>query len=228
MLLLVDFDGTLVDTLPDIHAQADRVLTEAGFPSVGRDAVARAIGHGPATLFGKLAGPEQAETLAARFNEAYPHHLVDLSRPFPGVVEALEKIDAPKAVVTNKSQAHTEAILRRLDLARLFCAVYGAEAFPRRKPDPLPLLEACRLAGVPPARAWMIGDGLPDAQAAKAAGCRFGLALWGYGDMAALRALAPDALLNSPAELSRALRSRRRSDSTKARAAARPSRERRS
>jgi phosphoglycolate phosphatase len=126
------------------------------------------------------------------------------SRIFPGVVEALDRFSASGlklACVTNKPGAFTAPLLARLALDRYFDVVYGGDAFARRKPDPMPLIEACAALGTEPARTLMIGDSAVDAQAARGAGCRLALVRYGFSHGQPLEALGADQLLDRIDEL---------------------------
>jgi len=128
--------------------------------------------------------------------------MADATRPYPGALEALEHYaGVPKLVITNKGQAFADGLIDRLGLRPHFRAVFGAEAFERRKPDPLPLREACRRFGVEPGRAAFVGDSWPDMAASKACGTLSVCALYGYGDAAAMRELRPDYEIHGLPEL---------------------------
>jgi phosphoglycolate phosphatase-like HAD superfamily hydrolase len=86
----------------------------------------------------------------------------------------------PLACVTNKPGSFATELLRRKGLLGSFTHVFGGEAFARRKPDPMPLLETCRALGTAPAETWMVGDSRNDAEAAHAAGCPLVLVTYGY------------------------------------------------
>lgn len=194
-LLMFDLDGTLVDSQADIVAQVNAALAAAAFERRAPEEIVRWVGRGSRYLFENLTGaaPEKVEALVHDFSRRYAEHLADTTRAYPGAVEALEHYAAlPKVIVTNKGQRFADALLEILGLRRHFEAVFGAEAFERKKPDPLPLREACRRFGVEPARAAFIGDSWPDMAASKACGTIAVCATYGYGDLAAMRELRPD------------------------------------
>ena len=103
--------------------------------------------------------------------------------------------------VTNKPSTLARQLLERKGLAGYFTAVFGGDAFERRKPDPLPLLKTCHALGSVPARTLMIGDSSNDAQAARAAGCPVVLVTYGYNHGEPVRAVAADGFIDRLDEL---------------------------
>lgn len=125
------------------------------------------------------------------------------SRPFPGVIEALETMRAASlklACVTNKAAAFTAPLLEKTGLARFFDAVSTADQAGARKPDPAPFLHACRLLGVAPREAVAIGDSANDAEGARAAGCRVLLVSYGYSEGRDVREIESDGVAATLAE----------------------------
>ena len=122
------------------------------------------------------------------------------SRPFPGVVEALERLRAARlklACVTNKARAFTTPLLAKSGLAPLLDAVVTPDEAGRRKPHPAPFLRACELLGVAPAQACVIGDSANDAEGARAAGCRVLLVTYGYNEGRDVRTLDSDGVVDT-------------------------------
>ncbi len=192
---MFDLDGTLVDSKADIVSQVNAALADGGFPRRSDEELQRWIGRGSRYLFENVtgAGPEAVEALVRDFSRRYMEHIDDSTRPYPGVRETLAHYASlPKVVITNKGQAFADVLLEKLGLRRHFAAVFGAEAFLKKKPDPLPLLEACRRFGVEPARAAFVGDSWPDMAASKACGAVTVCVSYGYGDLPAMRELKPD------------------------------------
>lgn len=188
--VLFDLDGTLVDSLADIHAAVAATLADLGLPVPGAATVRGYIGNGVRVLLERaLSGalghaPDAA--LAARAEAVFdPHYAAQNGRSarlYPGVSEGLAAFAArglPMAVVTNKPQRFSEALLAMLGIADRFATVVGGDVAAQRKPHAEPLLLACARIGVAPADALMIGDSAIDAAAARAAGTA--LVLVGYG-----------------------------------------------
>ena len=188
---IVDLDGTLVDTLGDFHATLNRMLPEFDLPPVTREQVVLRIGKGSEYLVAQTLriylDDAAADALYPRAIDAYQRHYGAVngscSAVFDGAPEGLRRLHAAglaMVCITNKPTAFACALLESKGLRGYFAAVHGGDAFARKKPDPLPLLEACRMLGVPPAQAIMIGDSRNDAQAAAGAGCAVALATYGY------------------------------------------------
>ncbi len=211
-LLLFDLDGTLVDTLPDLHSALNEALRERGRPPLSPSEVMRMIGDGAAALVARaleasgLDGREAASVLP-RFLELYEARSTRLSRPYPHVRDTLEALRSrgyATAVCTNKPQRAAEAVLSNLKLAQFFDAVAGGDRFPEKKPDPRHLLRVVALLGAEARRAAMVGDNENDASAARAAGFPVLLMRYGYAQTDP-ETLGADALLDEFADLPGAL-----------------------
>jgi phosphoglycolate phosphatase len=135
------------------------------------------------------------------FFEIYGRCLLDTTRLYPGLAEALGALGRTTlAVLTNKPGTFSRAILEGLGVATRFARIWGAGDVPERKPDPAGLL---RLLGELDARAdeaWLVGDSAIDVQTARAAGVRVAGVAWGF-DPGALRGARPDRLIADPSEL---------------------------
>jgi phosphoglycolate phosphatase len=185
---IIDLDGTMVDTLDDFVAALSLTLDELGLPTVARDFVERTIGKGSehllrTTLAEVGADPDHYE---AAWNAYQRHYLAvngSQAQLFSGVSEGLQLLrDAGLrlACLTNKPTAFARPLLEAKGLSGFFERIYGGDAFERKKPHPLPLLETCKALGTVPARTLMVGDSRNDAEAAHAAGCPVVLVTYGY------------------------------------------------
>lgn len=201
---IVDLDGTLVDTVGDFEVALGRMLAEHGLPPVGRDFIARTVGKGSEHLIrSTLVEAGAAAELYEVAWQRYQHHYREIngmhSRVYPGVVEGLRALAAAGlklACLTNKPTAFARALLQAKGLDGYFAAVFGGDAFERRKPDPLPLLRTCAALGSAPARTLMIGDSSNDARAARAAGCPVVLVSYGYNHGEPVAAAGADAVID--------------------------------
>jgi phosphoglycolate phosphatase len=201
---IVDLDGTMVDTLGDFVVALNATLAELRLPAVGRTFIAEIIGRGSEHLLRTTLAAVGAD--AALYDaawERYQHHYEaingEYANVFDGVVEGLEWLGArgiPLVCLTNKPSAFARALLARKGLERHFRAVYGGDAFERRKPDPLPLRKACEALGTPPSNTLMIGDSSNDARAARAAGCPVVLVTYGYNHGQPVREVDADAFVD--------------------------------
>ncbi len=199
-----------MDSLPDLAAALNRTLAEAGLPPQGPDAVARMVGHGVARLvergFAAAGAPLDMAALPRwvdRFLHFYEADLYTLTRPFPGVPEALDALAAVGwrlGVCTNKPTRLAADLLGALGLGPRFGAVVGGDAAPERKPHPAPLLMTFDRLGVPAAAAVFVGDSGTDVLTARAAGVPVALLRGGYS-AAPLEDLGADAIADDPAAL---------------------------
>ena len=209
-LVVFDLDGTLVDSLGDLAESANALLVESGSVPLGRDEIGRMVGEGAAVLVTKLfaaaALPQPPEALE-RFLEIYDARLLELTRPYAGIPEALAEMDrsAALAVLTNKPIGATRQILQGLDLARYFRpqAVLGGDGPLPRKPDAAGLRYLASQANVPLGETVLVGDSLVDWRTARAAGSAVCLARYGFGfESVPAGTLGPaDLHVDSPAEL---------------------------
>lgn len=200
---IVDLDGTLVDTVGDFAEALNRMLADLRLPPAELAFIKRTIGRGGEHLVRRtLAEAGGDESLFDTAWVRYQHHYGEIngqhSAVYPGAHEGLAALRGRGwrlACVTNKPTRHAAALLRHKGLAAHFDHVFGADAFARKKPDPLPLLEACKALRSEPARTLMIGDSSNDATAARAAGCPVVLLSHGYNHGEPLEAAGADALL---------------------------------
>ncbi len=184
--MVLDLDGTLVDSVPDLTAAVNHMLVARGLAPYGEADVKGMVGDGTPKLvaraFAGRATPEDA-TGHADFLTYYAAHTTDITRPFPGVPETLATLSAAGwrlAVCTNKPEGPARTLLGNLGLAPFFVAVGGGDSFPFRKPDPRFLSAVLDAAGADRRYAVMVGDHPNDVNAAAGVGIRSIFAAWGY------------------------------------------------
>jgi phosphoglycolate phosphatase len=206
---IIDLDGTMVDTVGDFDAALNAMLAEQALPAVDRAFIARTVGKGSehlirSTLAQVGADPTLYETAWQAYQRHYQVINGQFSVVFPGVIAGLRQLAASGlalACLTNKPTGFARPLLASKQLDGYFAQVFGGDAFARKKPDPLPLLETCRALGSAPARTLMVGDSSNDAQAARAAGCPVVLVRYGYNHGRPVAEASPDAVIDSLEQL---------------------------
>ena len=207
-----DLDGTLVETLPDLHESAIRMLAQIGRPAVPESTVRAYIGDGVDRLVKRLlTGKSDSEPDAALFEKAaenfrshYANVLTRASHPFAGAVSTLKILRRrgfKLACVTNKPARFTEPLLEGLALTENLDLVLSGDSLPRKKPDALPLLHVASAFGIEPAQLLMVGDSPVDTAAARAAGCPVFCVPYGYRGSLAVRELDCDAIVSTLPDL---------------------------
>ncbi|MDX1489444.1 MAG: phosphoglycolate phosphatase, partial [Acidiferrobacterales bacterium] len=216
-LVIIDLDGTLIDTAPDLATSANAMLEELGMDVYDHETVATWIGNGISRFVKRaLTGELDGEPDQALYDRAYPillRHYAERvsreSRPYPGVTEGLAELRTggfELACITNKAEAFTRPLLKDLGLADYFKLVLSGDSLPRRKPDPLPLLHACEVFDIAPAQGVLVGDSANDTEAAQAAGMPVICVTYGYNRGLDVRTLGPVAVIDSLTELPRHIR----------------------
>ena len=222
--VIVDLDGTMVDTLGDFEEALNRTLADLDLPPVTRPLIERTVGKGSehlirSVLAHQLALPEvtglsnvcsarSVDTLYEPAWQRYQYHYLRINGQFsavyPGVAEGLALLKAsgrPMACLTNKPLAFAQGLLHAKALDGHFGWVFGGDSFERKKPDPMPILGTCAAMGVAPAQTLMVGDSQNDALAARAAGCPVALVTYGYNHGQPIAQAPHDLLVDSLLEL---------------------------
>lgn len=208
--LAFDLDGTLVDTAPDLIGTLNRLLVLHDLPQVPESSARHLVGHGALALLrhgfeeaGATWEEAHSDALFHDFIADYLSHIADDSRPYPGVIEALDRLAARGAILciaTNKRTDLSLALTDALGLTGCFASICGPDAVSARKPDGAHIREAVLKAGGDPARAIMIGDSATDVNAARNAGVPCVVVSYGYTEIAPPD-LGGDALIDSFDEL---------------------------
>lgn len=212
--VILDLDGTLVDTLGDFELALRAMLADLGVApdAISPTFVGHTVGKGSEYLVHQTLAhvglaADDAETFGRamqRYQHHYGHFNGQASRLFPGAaegVQALRAMGLPLACVTNKPGRHARALLQAKGLLGAFDQVFGGDAFERKKPDPLPLVETCRALGQACEHTLVVGDSLNDAQAGHAAGCPVVLVSYGYNHGRPIREVPAAAYLDRIDEL---------------------------
>lgn len=211
-MVLIDVDGTLVDSVPDLHYCVDEMMKALAMPLRGEARVRTWVGNGVERLVRRaLTDSLEGEPDDALFARAYPIFL-DLyaentskrSKLYPGVVEGLDYLQQQGyklGCVTNKAEQFTVPLLRDLGVHDRFAIIVSGDTLAEKKPHPMPLLHAAEFFGVAPEQALMLGDSVSDVKAARAAGFQIICMSYGYNHGNDIRDANPDAVIDSMAEL---------------------------
>ena len=206
--VIVDLDGTMVDTLGDFEAALNRMLAELDLPPVSRKLVERTVGKGSehlirSVLEHQLALP-QVNALMEPAWRIYQRHYLEINGAFsdvyPGVLTALQQWQGSGlqlACLTNKPLDFARPLLKAKGLDVFFAQVFGGDSFERKKPDPLPLHKTCEALGTLAAQTLMVGDSENDGLAARAAGCPVVLVSYGYNHGRPIREVDADGYVDS-------------------------------
>lgn len=213
-IIVFDLDGTLIDTAPDLVDTLNVLLARKGLAPVSYDAARNMIGGGARAMIargleaeGRTVVPADLDRMFAEFIAHYSHHIADRSRPFPGLVDALDELEAAGfrfAVCTNKLERLSRILLDALKLSSRFATICGQDTFGVQKPDPEVLRRTIAAAGGSPRHAIMIGDSLTDIRTARAAGVPVIAVDFGYSERP-VSEYGPDRIISHFAQLPAAI-----------------------
>ena len=203
--IVIDLDGTLLHTAPELAESANRMLRDMGRPAVSQQLLMSYIGNGISWLVKRaLTGDMHAEPDVALFAQALPifeKHYTELllqSKPFDGVIAGLDAMKAAGyrlGCITNKLALYTEPLLTGIGMSKYFDIVLSGDTLPEKKPHPMPLLHAAHFFGIPAEQLLLIGDSLNDALAARAAGSPVFCVPYGYNHGEPVDGLDLDAVI---------------------------------
>jgi phosphoglycolate phosphatase len=208
--IVFDLDGTLIDTAPDLVDTLNVIFAREGLPPVPYDTARNLIGGGARMMIargveavGRVFSPAKLEQLFADFIAYYSEHIADRSRPFPGLIDALDTLENDGwrfAVCTNKLERLSVKLLVQLGLAERFAAICGQDTFGVQKPDPEVLRRTVAAADGKLQNAVMIGDSLTDIRTARAAGVPVIAVDFGYTERPVAE-FGPDRIISRFAQL---------------------------
>lgn len=211
-MILIDVDGTLVDSVPDLTFCTDTMMEQLGLPQRGETKVRRWVGNGverliKRALLDNLEGePEEDLYQKAKtiFLALYAENTSKRSHLYPGVNEGLAWLKSQGycvGCVTNKAAQFTYPLLTELEIIDYFEIVISGDTLPEKKPHPAPLLHAASHFGIAPEKALMIGDSISDVKAARAAGFQIVCLSYGYNHGVDIRDSHPDSVIDSLIEI---------------------------
>lgn len=211
-MVLIDVDGTLVDSVPDLAYCVDEMMKALDMPVRGEAAVRQWVGNGVPRLVERaltndLDGmPDEAlrERAMPIFMDLYAENTSKRSCLYDGVAEGLDYLatcNLKVGCVTNKAEQFTHPLLKDLGIFDRFEIVVSGDTLSEKKPHPLPLLHAAETLGVKPEESLMLGDSKSDVKAARAAGFKIICMSYGYNHGEDIRDYDPDAVIDSMTEL---------------------------
>lgn len=211
-MVLMDVDGTLVDSVPDLAFCTDAMMEQLGLPARGETKVRQWVGNGverliKRALLDSLEGePEEALYQKAEpiFLALYKENTSKRSRLYPGVNEGLAWLKSRGyrlGSVTNKAAQFTYPLLRDLGIIDYFEIIISGDTLPEKKPHPAPLLHAASFFGIAPEKALMVGDSISDVKAARAAGFQIICLSYGYNHGIDIADSHPDGVIDSLIEI---------------------------
>lgn len=211
-MVLIDVDGTLVDSVPDLAFCVNAMMQALNMPERSEADVRNWVGNGVPRLVERaltndLNGtpePELYEKAYPIFLDLYAENTSKRSMLYPGVIEGLDFLKTAGyriGCVTNKAEQFTHPLLKDLGIFDRFEIIISGDTLPKKKPDPLPLLHAAKSLGASPEKSVMIGDSISDVKASRAAGFKIICMSYGYNHGEDIRDYNPDVVIDSMAEL---------------------------
>ena len=212
-LIMIDVDGTLVDSVPDIAYCIDEMMQKLGLQKWGETKVRHWVGNGvPKLVERALTGELEGRPIKEVFDIAYPIFLdlyednsAERSYLYDGVREGLDYLKSQRyqlGCVTNKSEQFTHPLLKALGIFNDFKIIISGDTLAKRKPDPMPLLYCAEHFNLKPEECLMLGDSVSDVKAARAAGFDIICMSYGYNHGNDIADENPDLVIDSMSQLS--------------------------
>ncbi|MDY7577871.1 phosphoglycolate phosphatase [Herbaspirillum sp. RTI4] len=206
--VIIDLDGTMLDTAPDFHAAINLMLGDLNLPALDQARIISFVGKGTENLLRQVLAlsypPAQLEQQFATALRSYEHHYQQINGRhttlYPEVIAGLEAFQAKGlrlACVTNKPIAFAVPLLKEKGLHAYFDVIYGGDSLPTRKPHPGPLLQVCADFDLAPGQIVAIGDSSNDVMAARAAGCRVFTVPYGYNHGVPIQDVDSDGIVST-------------------------------
>jgi phosphoglycolate phosphatase len=212
-LIMIDVDGTLVDSVPDLAYCIDEMMQKLGLQKWGETKVRHWVGNGiPKLVERALSGELEGRPIKEVFDIAYPifldlyeHNTAERSYLYDGVREGLDYLKSQGyqlGCVTNKSEQFTHPLLKVLGIFNDFKIIISGDTLAKRKPDPMPLLYCSEHFKLKPEECLMLGDSVSDVKAARAAGFDIICMSYGYNYGNDIGDENPDLVIDSMNQLS--------------------------
>ena len=208
--VLFDLDGTLLHTLDDIAQSMNYALEACGLPPWERDAYRYMVGNGARILAERAVRDraDLADRVLETYQRRYEKHLMDQTRPYPGIPETLRRLTemgVPLSVLSNKPDADTKRVVADSFPDIPFVCVQGQTPDLPRKPDPAAALAVAEKMGIPPASFYYLGDTSVDMECARLAGMHPVGVLWGFRTRTELLGSGAEMLIARPEEFPEAV-----------------------
>jgi len=206
--IMIDLDGTLLDTAGDLAVAVNIMLRELGAAELPLATIQSYIGKGILNLvkrclansFNSEPDPEFLAQAIVIYEQEYAKKLCVTTHPYPRVIDgliAMKEAGFQLACITNKSEAFTLPLLRTTELLNYFDIVLSGDSLPKKKPDPMPLHHACKFFEILPNEMLLIGDSANDTEAARAAGSYIFCVTYGYNEGRDVHELDCDRVISS-------------------------------
>ena len=214
--VIIDLDGTMLDTAPDFQAAINAMRSDLHLPPLSINTIKDFVGKGSENLIRRVLAVDYDDTqVALRFDGAlasYQRHYLSINGDFaslyPNVREGLAQFKQQSlrlACVTNKPIAFALPLLEKVGLRESFDVIYGGDSLPTKKPDPGPFLQVCSDFALMPSQVLAIGDSSNDALAARAAGCVVLTVPYGYNHGESVQTIDSDGIVDSLLDAARLL-----------------------
>ena len=211
-LIMIDVDGTLVDSVPDLAFCVDQMMIELGLQLCGEERVRNWVGNGiPKLIESALIDKLDKESISKVYEVAYPIFLklysdnsAIRSRLYDGVKEGLDYLKSKGYLlgcVTNKAEQFTNPLLKKMGIYNDFRLIISGDTLDKKKPDPLPLLHGANFFNMQPNECLMLGDSVSDVRAARAAGFDIICMSYGYNHGNNIEDENPDLVIDSMDQL---------------------------
>ena len=211
-LIMIDVDGTLVDSVPDLSFCVDQMMIELGLQLCGEERVRNWVGNGiPKLIERALIDKLDKESISKVYEVAYPIFLklysdnsAIRSRLYDGVKEGLDYLKSKGYLlgcVTNKAEQFTNPLLKKMGIYNDFRLIISGDTLDKKKPDPLPLLHGANFFNMQPNECLMLGDSVSDVRAARAAGFDIICMSYGYNHGNNIEDENPDLVIDSMDQL---------------------------
>ena len=205
-MAVFDLDGTIIDTMDDIHNCLQYTLRHFNFPEFGKETTEKYVGNGIKVLIERAVGIENyKKEIELFFRNYYAKNIVNKSKFFEGfdkVLMYLEENIKYSIILSNKSYDLTDKIVKHFELDKIFIKWFGGDSFPERKPSPIALIELMKKYDLSKDEVLMTGDSYTDIECGYNAGVKTCFCKYGYGS---LRDIGADYYAKNPLEIIKAL-----------------------